>query len=80
MSQQRLRLIQGTADLQTLLPKQCLSMCEWISRSSPARRDSAASSSFTAPGRIGAPPGSRNRFTSTKSQPRAGWHASRSNQ
>jgi hypothetical protein len=29
-------------------------MCGWTSCSSPARRDSAVSSSFTAPGRIGA--------------------------
>ena len=32
----------------------------------------ARSSSFSAPGRIGAPSGWRNRFTSTKSHSRAG--------
>ena len=37
----------------------------------PARREAAASRSPIPPGRIGAPTGPRNRFTSTKSLPAA---------
>ena len=47
-------------------------------RSSPARREHAASSSLTASGRIGAPTGSRNRLTNTKSDSCASATASRS--
>lgn len=45
-----------------------------------ARLDSAVSNSLIAAGRMGAPRGSRKRFTRTKSHRRAGRHASRSNQ
>src|SRR6266536_1186299 len=38
-----------------LVPKLWRSMCGWTGRSRPARRDRPASSSFSAPGRIGAP-------------------------
>src|SRR6266542_5700330 len=62
----------------TPVPRLCRSMWGWTCRSSPARRDRAASSSLSAPGRIGAPTGSRNKLTSTKSQSRAGRHAWRS--
>ena len=62
-----------------LLPNACRSWCGAHVRSIPARREHAAISSLIASGRIGAPIGSRNRLTSTKSDSPARGTASRSN-
>ena len=62
-----------------LLLKACRNRCGVIAVVSPARRDAAASSSPIASGRIGAPIGSRNRLTTTKSPAAARGTVIRSN-
>jgi hypothetical protein len=63
-----LRLIEGAARLQQVRPA-CVP--EHVRRDMPARADAVVIRSPTAPGRIGAQAGSRNKLTSAKSLPAA---------
>ena len=67
MAEQLLGLVDDPPASRTLEAKACLSWCGVGGPSSPARRAAAATRSLTASSRIGAPTGSRNRFTSAKS-------------
>ena len=67
MAQKLLRLIDGPPASRTFEAKACLSWCGDGGSASPARCAAAATRPLTASSRIGAPTGSRNRFTSAKS-------------
>ena len=79
VAEELLNLIDVPPASTRLLPNACRNWCGDTARSSPARRHNAASNSLTASGVIGAPTGSRNKFTNTKSDTAARATSARSN-